>query len=299
MEVLRTSDERFMDLPGYDFAANYVEDLPDYEGLRVHYLDQGSKGANRTFLCLPGEPTWAYLYRRMIPVFSNSGARVVVPDWLGFGRSDKPVDDAVYTFDFHRNMMLAFIEKLDLRNITLVVQDWGGILGLTLPVDKPNRFSRLIVMNTAIPVGVSLGDGFQAWKEYVASRPNMDCGALMKRACPHLRDLEAQAYEAPFPDQRYKAGVRRFPQLVMVEPEMEGIETAKRARKFWQDEWEGESFMAIGAKDPVLGLTVMNQLRKTIRRCPEPIVLEEAGHFLQEWGEPVAQAALKQFGDLY
>ena len=295
MEVLRTPDDRFMDLPGYDFAANYVDDLPDYEGLRVHYLDQGAKGANQTFLCLPGEPTWAYLYRRMIPVFSNSGARVVVPDWLGFGRSDKPVDDAVYTFDFHRNMMFAFIEHLDLRNITLVVQDWGGILGLTLPVDQPNRFSRLILMNTAIPVGVSLGDGFRAWKEYVASRPNMDCGALMKRACPHLSDLEAQAYEAPFPDQRYKAGVRRFPQLVMVEPGMEGIETAKRARKFWQDEWEGESFMAIGAKDPVLGLTVMNQLRKTIRRCPEPIVLEEAGHFLQEWGEPIAQAALKQF----
>ena len=235
----------------------------------------------------------------MIPVFSDSGARVVVPDWLGFGRSDKPVDDAVYTFDFHRNMMLAFIEKLDLRDITLVVQDWGGILGLTLPVDQRNRFSRLIVMNTAIPVGVNLGGGFQSWKEYVASRPNMDCGALMKRACPHLSDLEAQAYEAPFPDQRYKAGVRRFPQLVMVEPGMEGIETAKSARKFWLDEWEGESFMAIGAKDPVLGLTVMNQLRKTIRRCPEPIVLEEAGHFLQEWGEPVAQAALKQFGDLY
>ena len=141
MEVLRTPDDRFVDLPGYDFAANYVEDLPDYEGLRVHYLDQGAEGANRIFLCLPGEPTWAYLYRRMIPVFSNSGARVVVPDWLGFGRSDKPVDDAVYTFDFHRNMMLAFIEHLDLRNITLVVQDWGGILGLTLPVDQPNRFS--------------------------------------------------------------------------------------------------------------------------------------------------------------
>ena len=114
-----------------------------------------------------------------------------------------------------------------------------------------------------------------------------------------MSDPEAQAYEAPFPDQRYKAGVRRFPQLVMVEPGMEGIETAKSTRKFWQDEWEGESFMAIGAKDPVLGLAVMNQLRKTIRHCPEPTVLEEAGHFLQEWGEPVAQAALKQFGDLY
>ncbi len=299
MEVLRTPDERFVDLPGYDFAANYVDELQGYEGLRVHYLDQGTHDSDQTFLCLSGEPTWAYLYRRMIPVFSKSGARVVVPDWLGFGRSDKPVDDAVYTFDFHRNMMLAFIEKLGLRNITLVVQDWGGILGLTLPVDQRNRFSRLIVMNTAIPVGDHLGDGFQSWKDYVAGRPNMNCGALMKRACPHLTELEAQAYEAPFPDQRHKAGVRRFPQLVMVEPGMEGIETAKRALKFWQTEWEGESFMAIGAKDPVLGLKVMKQLRKAIRRCPEPMVLEEAGHFVQEWGEPIAHAALKKFGDLY
>lgn len=299
MEVLRTPDERFVDLPGYDFAANYVDDLQGYEGLRVHYLDQGTHDSDQTFLCLPGEPTWAYLYRRMIPVFLNSGARVVVPDWLGFGRSDKPVVDAVYTFDFHRNMMLAFVDKLDLQNITLVVQDWGGILGLTLPVDQRNRFSRLIVMNTAIPVGDHLGDGFQSWKDYVAGRPNMNCGALMKRACPHLTELEAQAYEAPFPDQRHKAGVRRFPQMVMVEPGMEGIETAKRALKFWQTEWEGESFMAIGAKDPVLGLKVMKQLRKAIRRCPEPMVLEEAGHFVQEWGEPIAHAALKKFGDLY
>ena len=299
MEVLRTPDERFVDLPGYDFAANYVDELQGYEGLRVHYLDQGTHDSDQTFLCLPGEPTWAYLYRRMIPVFLNSGARVVVPDWLGFGRSDKPVVDAVYTFDFHRNMMLAFVDKLDLQNITLVVQDWGGILGLTWPVDQRNRFSRLIVMNTAIPVGDHLGDGFQSWKDYVAGRPNMNCGALMKRACPHLTELEAQAYEAPFPDQRHKAGVRRFPQMVMVEPGMEGIETAKRALKFWQTEWEGESFMAIGAKDPVLGLKVMKQLRKAIRRCPEPMVLEEAGHFVQEWGEPIAHAALKKFGDLY
>lgn len=297
MEALRTPDDRFENLVGYTYAPNYVDDLKGYEGLRVHYVDQGWDNVHRTFLCLPGEPTWAYLYRRMIPVFANSGARVVVPDWLGFGRSDKPVDDEVYCFDFHRDMMLALIQKLDLQNITLVVQDWGGILGLTLPVDLRDRFSRLIVMNTAIPVGESLGEGFQGWKNYVANHPDLDCGALMKRACPHLSEPEARAYEAPFPDQRYKAGVRRFPQMVMIEPGMDGIETAKRAKKFWQTEWEGESFMAIGAKDPVLGVPVMSKLREAIRGCPEPMVLNDAGHFVQEWGEPIARAALKHFGD--
>jgi len=297
MDVLRTPDDRFADLPGYGFAPHYADDLDGYEGLRVHYLDQGAPDAARTLLCLPGEPTWAYLYRRMVPIFEGSGARVVVPDWLGFGRSDKPVDDAVYSFDFHRNMMLAFIRKLGLQNITLVVQDWGGILGLTLPMEMADRFSRLIVMNTAIPIGESLGSGFQGWKDYVASRPDMDCAALMKRACPHLSDAEAQAYEAPYPDQRYKAGVRRFPQLVMVASGMDGIETTMRARRFWQSEWQGKSFMAIGAKDPVLGVPVMRELRKNIRGCPEPMVLDEAGHFVQEWGEVVSRAALRHFGD--
>jgi len=297
MKILRTPDDRFANLPDYGFEPQYVDDLKGYEGLRVHYINEGSEDAQSTFLCLPGEPTWGYLYRRMIPIFSGAGTRVVVPDWLGFGRSDKPVDDDVYCFDFHRNMMLAFIDKLDLQNITLVVQDWGGILGLTLPMDMPDRFARLIVMNTAIPIGESLGAGFQGWRDYVASRPDMNCAALMKRACPHLSDAEAQAYEAPFPDQRYKAGVRRFPQMVMIGPGMDGIETAKRARQFWQHEWQGDCFMAIGAKDPVLGVPVMSELQQIIRGCPDPMVLQEAGHFVQEWGEQVARAALAHFGE--
>lgn len=298
MDVLRTPDDRFANLPGYSFAPHYVEDLKGYEGLRVHYIDEGPTNAPRTFLCLHGQPAWSYLYRHMIPVFARSGARVVAPDWLGFGRSDKPVEDRVFGFDFHRGMMLALVERLDLRNITLVVQDWGGILGLTLPMEMPERFSRLIVMNTAIPMGESLGEGFQGWKDYAGSRPNLDCSALMKRACPHLTDAEALAYEAPFPDQSYKAGVRRFPQMVMIEPGMQGIETAKRARDFWQKDWKGQSFMAIGAKDPVLGVPVMSKLRETIRGCPEPMIVEEAGHFVQEWGAPIAEAALRSFGDV-
>ena len=295
MDVLRTPDERFNNLPGYDFEPHYVDDLQGYEGLRVHYLDEGSELAEQTFLCLPGEPTWAYLYRHMIPIFLEANSRVLVPDWLGFGRSDKPVDDQVYTFDFHRGMILAFIERMDLQNITLVVQDWGGILGLTLPMNFPNRFSRLIVMNTALPIGESLGMGFQSWRDYVASKPDMDCGALIKRACPHVSEAEAACYEAPFPDQSYKAGVRRFPELVMINPEMAGVQTTRRAAEFWKNEWLGQSFMAIGAKDPVLGVEVMNDLRKTIRNCPEPMILEEAGHFVQEWGDQVAKAALKHF----
>jgi pimeloyl-ACP methyl ester carboxylesterase len=298
LDAKRTPDARFDNLPGYDYAPHYVDDLPGYEGLRVHYVDEGPQDAVRTYLCLHGEPTWAYLYRKMIPVFLDSGARVIAPDWLGFGRSDKPVDDAVYTFSFHRNMMLELIKRLDLKNVTLVCQDWGGLLGLTIPMDMPDTFERLIVMNTAIATGVSPGAGFDQWKAYVRTQPDMDVAALMKRGTPILSDAEAAAYGAPFPDATYKAGVRTFPELVMVAPSMDGVDISKRAALWWTNDWSGDSFMAIGAQDPVLGPPQMERLRKTIRNCPEPMIVADAGHFVQESGEPVALAALQSFGEL-
>jgi len=297
-QAKRTPDSHFENLPDYDFAPNYVDRLAGYEGLRVHYLDEGPKDASKVFLCLHGQPSWSYLYRKMIPVFLETGARIIALDWLGFGRSDKLVEDEAYTYHFHRNMLLTFIKALDLHNITLVCQDWGGILGLSVPMDMPDRFKRLIVMNTAIPVGTSPGEGFEAWKAFAASQPDMDIAGLMQRGTPILSEAEASAYGAPFPDMSYKAGVRRFPDMVMVSPDMEGVETSKRAAKWWAEDWDGESFMAIGMADPVLGGPVMEDLRKTIKGCPEPMRLEEAGHFVQEWGEPVGRAALEAFGDL-
>lgn len=298
LDFVRTPDVRFENLPGYDFSPNYVDDLPGYEGLRVHYLDEGDPDADRTFLCLHGQPSWSYLYRKMLPVFVESGARVICPDWLGFGRSDKPTEDAVYTFNFHRNMMVALIDRLDLNNVTLVCQDWGGLLGLTIPMDMPQRFDRLLVMNTAIAVGQSPGEGFDAWRAYNRTQPDMDVGGLMKRATPILNDAEQAAYSAPFPDITYKAGVRRFPEMVMTDPSMEGVETSKRAAAWWSNDWSGESFMAVGAKDPVLGPNQMETLRETIKNCPEPMMIDDGGHFVQEWGAPIARAALTRWGDL-
>lgn len=295
IEALRTPDDRFDHLPNYDFAPHYVDDLPGYSGLRVHYVDEGPSDAQHTFLCLHGQPTWSYLYRKMLPVFTAAGGRVIAPDWLGFGRSDKPVEDAVYTYTFHRQMMVELIERLNLGNVTLVCQDWGGLLGLTIPMDMPERFSRLIVMNTAIPIGESPGAGFDAWKAFNRSQPDMDIAALMQRSTPVLTDAEAAAYAAPFPDIRYKAGVRRFPELVMVAPDMDGVALSKRARSWWANDWEGQSFMAVGMQDPVLGPPAMDELRGIIRGCPPPMEIAEGGHFVQEWGGPVAEAALAAF----
>ncbi len=298
MDVVRTPDERFENLPNWPYAPNYVEGLDGYDGIRIAYADEGAKDADRVFLCLHGEPSWSYLYRRMIPHFVGSGARVVAPDLIGFGRSDKPVRDNDYTFHFHRNMLLRFIEKLDLRNITLVCQDWGGLLGLTLPVDMKDRFKRLIVMNTAIATGMGGSKGFYAWRDYVANTPNLPIGKIIARGTPHLSEEEVAAYDAPFPDDEYKAGARRFPALVMTDPGMEGIETSKRAAAFWSNDWEGESFMAIGMQDPVLGPPAMQMLRGLIKGCPEPLEIADGGHFVQEWGDEIAIAAMKQFGDI-
>ncbi len=299
LQALRTADERFAGLPGFAFAPHYVEGLPGYESLRVHYLDEVPRGApsGRTVLCLHGQPTWCYLYRKMIPVFTAAGHRVVAPDFLGFGRSDKPVDDAVYTFGFHRGLLLRFVEALDLRRVTLVVQDWGGLLGLTLPMEFPERIDRLIVMNTGLGVGRSPGPGFEAWKAFVAAKPDFDIAAMMKRSVAGLSDEEAAAYDAPFPDRRYRAGVRRFPALVPVSPEMEGVAESRRAAEFFRERWHGPTFMAIGMQDPVLGPPVMHALAKTIRGCPAPLEVPQAGHFVQEHGREVAEAALRAFGD--
>ncbi len=293
MEILRTPDARFEALPGFPFAPRYAEDLDGYAGLRMHYVDEGTRG-RRTFLCLHGEPTWSYLYRRMIPVFAAAGHRAVAPDFFGFGRSDKPADDAVYGFAWHRGAILRLVERLDLRDVVLVVQDWGGLIGLTLPVDLPDRVTGLLVMNTALATGEAPpSDGFLAWRAHVRAHPDLDVGRLMRRACPHLGGAEAAAYGAPFPDARSKAGVRRFPELVPVAPEMEGAALSRRAAEFLRTRWSGRSFMAIGMTDPVLGPPVMRRLREAIRGCPEPIELADAGHFVPEWGEELARRALE------
>ena len=180
MQILRTPDDRFAHLPGFPFAPNYLDSLHGSDGCRVHYVDEGPADADVTWLCLHGEPTWSYLYRKMIPVF----------------------------------------DRLDLRNIRLVYQDWGGLLGLTLPMSRPDRFSALLVMNSMLGTGdIPLSEGFLAWRAFAGNKPDMDVAALIKRATPILSDGEAAAYAAPFPDVSYKAGVKRFPQLVPDHPD--------------------------------------------------------------------------------
>jgi tRNA(adenine34) deaminase len=302
-DALRTPEHCFADLPGYPWAPHYVSDLPALDGLRLHYLDEGpgdasvgQGGAPLTWLCLHGNPTWSYLYRHMIPVWRAAGDRVVAPDLIGFGKSDKPKRESAHRFEWHRQVLLELVERLDLRHVILVVQDWGGILGLTLPMAAPHRYRGLLVMNTLLTTGeLPLSPGFLAWRQMCADKPAFDIARLMMRGNPRLSPAEAAAYMAPFPDRGHRAATRAFPPLVPETPDDEGAAVSRAARDFWRTQWTGESLMVVGAQDPVLGEHVMRALQQDIRGCPPPWVLPQAGHFVPEHGRAIAEQALRHF----
>jgi tRNA(adenine34) deaminase len=295
-DALRTAEDRFAALPDYPWAPRYISDLPSLGGLRMHYLDEGPADAPITWLCLHGNPAWSYLYRKMIPAFLQSGGRVIAPDLIGFGKSDKPKKDGAHSFSWHRQMLLEFIERLDLQRVVLVVQDWGGLLGLTLPMAAPDRYQGLLVMNTTLATGdAPLSPGFLAWREMCAKNPEFDVARLFSRGNPQMSAEECAAYNAPFPDRGHRACLRVFPAMVPEHLTDDGAEVSRQARKFFQSDWQGQTFMAIGQQDPVLGEPVMRALAAELRGCAEPLVLPEAGHFVQEHGERIAGVAVAFF----
>ena len=298
-DALRTPDAAFKHLPDYPWQPHYLSDLPALDGLRMHYLDEPSSEApptGLTFLCLHGNPAWSYLYRKMVPVFLQAGHRVVAPDLIGFGKSEKPKKESFHSFSLHRQTLLEFVERLNLQNVVLVVQDWGGLLGLTLPMAAPGRYAGLVVMNTMLATGdAPLPPGFLAWREMCAKNPDFDIARLFARGNPQLSAAECAAYNAPFPDKGHRAATRAFPAIVPAMEAADGAEVSRQAREFWRTSWNGLTLMAVGAQDPVLGLPVMQQLRASIRGCGEAFILDDAGHFVQEHGEVVAQKAVALF----
>lgn len=315
-DAVRTPDEAFSNLPNYPWQPNYVSDLPSLNGLRMHYLDEGQlifditghdMAEQTTYLCLHGNPAWSYLYRKMIPILLETegrvaegvSARVVVPDLIGFGKSDKPKKDLLHTFTWHRQVLIEFIERMDLHNIVLVVQDWGGLLGLTLPLafkDKPNKFKGLVVMNTMLGTGDEpLTQGFKEWRAMCKQKPDFDISRLFERGNPDMSTEESAAYMAPFPHSGYRAATRAFPMMVPEDIDADGAEISRQARNYLKNDWTGQTLMAIGAQDPALGTAVMLGLQKQIKNCPAPIVLEHVGHFVQEQGEEIAKRAVEIF----
>jgi haloalkane dehalogenase len=290
MDILRTPDERFGNLPGYGFAPKYV----DVEGLRIHYVDEGSSAAEPV-LMMHGEPSWSFLYRKMIPVLTAAGYRAIAPDLVGFGRSDKPSQRTDYTYQRHVDWMRGFLERLDLRGLTLVCQDWGGLIGLRLAAEREERFARIVAANTMLPTGDRpLGDAFQAWRKFSQETPQFPVGAIVQGGCATPLPAEVvAAYDAPFPDESYKAGARQFPTLVPNSPD---DPAAAPNRKAWEvlRRWKKPFLTAFSDSDPITrgGDSFLQEAIPGAQGQPHTTIVG-AGHFLQEdKGEELARVVV-------
>lgn len=284
MQYLRTPEKCFESLPGYDFEPHYLQ-VRDGEGghLRVHYVDEGPRDA-APILLLHGEPSWSYLYRRMIPPLVAAGHRVIAPDLVGFGRSDKPVRQDDYSYQRHMDWLGSTVVQLNLSDITLFCQDWGGLLGLRMVGEAPQRFSRVVAANTFLPTGdASPGEALLKWRQFSQDVPEFPAGAVIQKGT--VRELPPDvvaAYDAPFPDQTFTAGARRFPMLVPVSPDDPAAEPNRLA---WRqlERFEKPFLTAFSDSDPVTrGAEKVLQARIPGARGQPHVTIEGGGHFLQE-----------------
>src|ERR1051326_818122 len=279
MELLRTPDERFANLPDYPCAPHYVE----VDGVRIHYLDEGPADAAPVLL-MHGEPSWSYLYRKMIPTITAAGHRAIAPDLVGFGRSNKPASREDYTYQRHVDWMRGLLEQLDLRQITLVGQDWGGLIGLRLAAEPEERFARIVAANAGRPAGARpMGEAFLRWQQFSQQVEDFHAGGIVKGACvSELAPEVIAAYDAPFPDDRYKAGARQFPMLVPNSPD---DPAAPANRKAWEafTRWQKPFLTAFSDSDPVTRGSdrVFQKLIPGAQGQPHTTIVG-GGHFLQE-----------------
>jgi len=295
MEFLRTPDERFANLPDYPFAPHYVQ-VDDTEGgsLLMHYLDEGPADAP-VVLMLHGEPSWSYLYRKMIPIVTAAGYRVIAPDLIGFGKSDKPTVRTDYTYQRHVDWVRSLLVQLGLKDMTLVCQDWGGLIGLRLVGEHPELFARVVAANTMLPTGDHHpGEAFLKWQAFSQKTPVFGVGFIVMGGCatPMAPEVIA-AYDAPFPDESYKEGARQFPLLVPVSPD---DPAAPANRKAWETlmKFDKPFLCAFSDKDPITAKAAP-VLQKLIPGCAgQPhTTIENGGHFLQEdQGEKLAEVVV-------
>lgn len=282
-DALRTPEARFIDLPGFPWEPRYVADLPPLAGLRLHYVDEGPPDAPLTWLCLHGIGTWSYLYRHMIPVLTAAGTRVVVPDLIGFGRSDKPKRTDGHTLAWHQQVLQALVEHLDLQQTVLVAHDWGGLLGMGLPMAAPGRFRGLLAMNTGHLASAAL---------MTASTPRGGgIGRALGAEHPALSETQRRAYDAPFPDTGHQAALRALPARPL------GNDTFADSvppplQRFWREDWKGQSRLVCTAG----GERGTRELQERIKGCPEHLWLSEAAYWIPEHGPEIAHWALEQFG---
>ena len=279
MKSLRTPDSRFENLPGYEFEPHYI----DVDGLRMHYVDEGPKDGVIVLL-LHGEPSWSYLYRHMIPPLRDAGFRVVAPDLIGFGKSDKPAQKSDYTYASHVAWMKQFIEALDLNDITLFCHDWGSLIGLRVAAENEHRFARIALGNGGLPTGdQKLPTAFKIWQTFARFSPWFPIGKIIQKGTiSELSDAEVAAYDAPFPAAKFKAGARAFPLLVPSTPNNPATVANRAAWDVFKN-WQKPFLTTFSNRDPITrgGQKVWQEIVPGARKL-EHVKIRNAGHFLQE-----------------
>ncbi len=280
MTILKTPNKRFESLKDYPFAPNYVT---VNDNLQMHYVDEGDVSA-LVVLMLHGEPSWSYLYRKMIPIVAEAGFRVIAPDLIGFGKSDKIIEKEAYSFQSHVDWMISFIQNLDLQNITLVCQDWGGLIGLRVAAENESRFAGIVAANTFLPTGEQpASEAFMKWRAFSQNVPVFPTSFIINGAVVNKLSVEElAAYDAPFPDESYKAGARMFPTLVPISPDDPASAANKKAWEVLM-RWEKPFLTCFSDQDPITkgGEKVLQKLIPGAKGQPHTII-ENGGHFLQE-----------------
>ncbi|SFM74519.1 haloalkane dehalogenase [Marinobacter zhejiangensis] len=279
MRILRTEEARFTGLPDYPFTPNYLEVEP---GLRMHYAEQGPRNAAPVIM-LHGEPSWSYLYRHMIPKVAAAGHRVLAPDLVGFGKSDKPAEISDYSYDSHMRWLSTWLEALELTNITLVCQNWGSLLGLRLVAEHPEKFERIIVGNGTLPTGDTRAPAaFTLWKTFASYSPWFPISRIVQLGTGRtLSARELAAYEAPFPSSEYKAGARAFPRLVPISPN-DPVSEANRIAWKVLEKWRKPFITCFSSGDPITRGGDRHMQRRIPGAHGQPHITLRGGHFLQE-----------------
>ena len=275
-EVLRTPEAAFAAIPDYPFEPNYF----DWDGIRMHYLDEGQ---GHPVVLFHGEPTWSFLYRKVIPPLVDAGYRCIAPDYVGLGKSDKPVDDDFYTYDMHVDSMTSLLESLDLSEATVVGQDWGGPIGLRYAVENPATVGRLVILNTGIFTGRgTMPEAWMRFRDWVARTPDLPVDFLMARSEAHpWGEAVLAAYGAPFPAVEYKAGIRRFPMMVPLSSDDRGATEMLEVRNRLA-EWHNPAYVLFSTGDPVFTTRTGERLAELIPGADPLDTIDDAGHFLQE-----------------
>ena len=298
----RTPEEAFQNIESFDYKTHYIANLlptsSEYKDFRIAYIDENTQSKNGTLLFIHGHPTWSYLWRHLIPIALKQDYRVLAIDLPGFGKSDKPIREDFFTFKNFRDILLNFIDQMNLKNLTLVLHEWGGTLGLTLPMEDPEKYLGVICFNSYINNNlVKLDSNYLNWIETNITNDDLNVRALMARTNRILKLSECNAYEAPFPDKSYKLALKKLPSIFPVSKETEGYEISLKAEEWWKQNITTKCMLIGSAKDPIVPLEKMKILSQIIATDEVTHVINNAGHFVPEWGMEFGEELFRQLKD--